>query len=221
MSYQLILRQILECSIDQAGRRERLRIQLDKAFILRFQNNERMLKKLDFITPTLLKVLYLFHEDPAQEIHEREVARRARVSEGSANRVLRLLSEVKVLQRSRKGRMVFYRFNSKNAVARQFKVLFNVYSLNALVEQIRNSSKKIILFGSCSEGTDARESDVDLFILTNEKDKVRSSISDYQQRILKRISPIVVNSNEFVKLKKEDKPLYERILKGVTLWESE
>ncbi len=50
---------------------------------------------------------------------------------------------------------------------------------------------------------------------------MRSSISDYQQRILKRISPIVVNSNEFVKLKKEDKPLYERILKGVTLWESE
>jgi len=117
--------------------------------------------------------------------------------------------------------MVFYRFNSKNAVARQFKVLFNVYSLNALVEQIRNSSKKIILFGSCSEGTDAKESDVDLFILTNEKDKVRSSISDYQKSVLKRISPIVVNSNEFVKLKKEDKPLYERILKGVTLWESE
>ena len=180
-----------------------------------------MLKKLDFITPTLLKVLYLFHEDPVQEIHEREVARRARVSEGSANRVLRLLSEVKVLQRNRRGRMVFYRFNSKNAVARQFKVLFNVYSLNALVEKIRNSSKKIILFGSCSEGTDAKESDVDLFILTNEKDKVRSSISDYQKSVLKRISPIVVNSNEFVKLKKEDKPLYERILNGVTLWESE
>jgi len=33
-----------------------------------------MLKKLDFITPTLLKVLYLFHEDPLQEMHEREVA---------------------------------------------------------------------------------------------------------------------------------------------------
>lgn len=194
---------------------------MNKAFILGFQNNEHMLKKLDFITPTLLKILYLFHEDPVREIHEREVARRAGVSEGSANRVLRLLSEIKVLERSRRGRMVFYRFNSKNALARQFKVLFNVYSLNGLVEQIRDSSKKIILFGSCSEGADAKGSDVDLFILTNEKDEVRSSISDYQKRILKRISPIVVNSNEFVKLKKEDKPLYERILKGVTLWESE
>jgi len=36
-----------------------------------------MLKKLDFITPTLLKVLYLFHEDPLQEMHEREGGERA------------------------------------------------------------------------------------------------------------------------------------------------
>lgn len=176
--------------------------------------------KLDFITPTLLKILYLFHEEPMRELHEREVVRKARVSKGSANKILRKLSEIKVLNRSKRGRMVFYSLNMKNAVARQFKVLFNVYSLNELIEEIKQDCKRIILFGSCSEGTDVKESDVDLFILTNEKNRVKSIVNTYQ-KAGKRIAPIIVNSNEFIKLRREDKPLYDRILKGILLWESE
>jgi predicted nucleotidyltransferase len=179
-----------------------------------------MPNKLDFITPTLLKILYLFHENPMQELHEREVVRKAKVSKGSANNILRKLSEIKVLNRNKRGRMVFYSLNMKNAVARQFKVLFNVYSLNELVEEIKQDCKRIILFGSCSEGTDVKESDVDLFILTNEKNRVKSIVNTYQ-KAGKRIAPIIVNSNEFIKLRREDKPLYDRILKGILLWESE
>jgi predicted nucleotidyltransferase len=179
-----------------------------------------MPEKLDFITPTLLKVLYLFHEDPMRELHEREVVRQAKVSKGSANKILRRLSEVGILSGERRGRMVFYNLNIKNAVARQFKVLFNVYSLNDLVEEIKQDCKKIILFGSCSEGTDVKESDVDLFVLTNEKDKIKLKISAYR-KAEKRIAPIIFDSTEFAKLRKEDKPLYDRILRGIILWESE
>ena len=179
-----------------------------------------MLNKLDFITPTLLKVLYMFHEKPREELHEREVVRRTGISEGSANKILRKLSEVEVLERDKKGRMVFYRLNMKNAVARQFKVLFNVYSLNKLVNEIKQDSKKVMLFGSCSEGTDTEESDIDLFILTNEKNVVGSKISSYQGTD-RKIAPIIVNSNEFVQLRKNDKPLYDRVLKGIVLWETE
>jgi DNA-binding MarR family transcriptional regulator len=71
------------------------------------QNNGRMPEKLDFITPTMLKILYVFHGDPLRELHEREVVRQARVSKGSANKILRRLSEVGVLNRERRGRMVF------------------------------------------------------------------------------------------------------------------
>jgi len=179
-----------------------------------------MLKKLDFITPTVLKVLYIFHRDPMQELHEREVVRRAKVSEGSANKILRGLSEAGILERRRAGRMVFYRFNVRSPVARQFKVLFNVYSLQGLVDQLRVYCKRIILFGSCAEGLDVGESDVDLFVLTQEKNEVMGKISAYQGNLDRTLSPIVVNANEFAKLKREDRPLYERIMKGIVLWES-
>jgi predicted nucleotidyltransferase len=179
-----------------------------------------MPNKLDFITPTLLRVLYVFHEKPMQELHEREVVRRAGISKGSANMILRKLSEIDVLTRDKKGRMVFYSLNMENAVARQFKVLFNVYSLNELVNEIKKYCKKIILFGSCSEGTDTEESDVDLFILTNEKNKINPKVNSYQ-KAERRIAPVIVNSNEFVALRRKDRPLYDRILKGITLWETE
>jgi predicted nucleotidyltransferase len=179
-----------------------------------------MLNKLDFITPTLLRVLYTFHEKPHEELHEREVVRRTGISEGSANKILRKLSKVDMLERDKKGRMVFYRLNMKSAVARQFKVLFNVYSLNELVNEIKQHSKKITLFGSCSEGTDTEESDIDLFILTKEKNTVSSRINSYQGTD-RKITPIAVNSNEFVELRKKDKPLYDRILKGIVLWDAE
>jgi predicted nucleotidyltransferase len=108
-----------------------------------------------------------------------------------------------------------------NAVARQFKVLFNVYSLNKLVERIKQDCKTAILFGSCSDGTDSKGSDVDLFILTNEKSKVIARVSVYQSKIGKKIAPIIVNANELVRLKNGDEPLHERIFKGIVLWESE
>ncbi len=179
-----------------------------------------MPKKLDFITPTTLKILYVFHEDTMRELHEREVVRKAKVSKGSANKILRKLSEIGILNREKRGRMVFYRLNIKNAVARQFKVLFNVYSLHDLVEEIKQDCKRIILFGSCSEGTDVKESDIDLFILTSEKDIVKRKVSAYG-KTGRRIAAIIVDSNEFAKIRKEDKPLHDRILKGIILWESE
>jgi predicted nucleotidyltransferase len=179
-----------------------------------------MPNKLDFITPTILKVLYVFHENPLLELHEREVVRKAVVSKGSAGSILRKLGEIRVLKSKRRGRMVFYSLNMKNAVAKQFKVLFNVYALNKLVDEIKRESKKVILFGSCSEGTDTEESDVDLFVLTNEKNLVNSRVGSYEG-VDRRIAPIIANSTEFVQLRKNDKPLYDRILKGIVLWEME
>jgi len=180
-----------------------------------------MLKKLDFVTPTVLRVMYVFHGDPMRELHEREVVRRARVSEGSANSILRRLSEEGVLERRRVGRMVFYRLNDGSAVARQFKVLFNVYSLQGLVDRVKAHSRRIVLFGSCAEGLDVKGSDVDLLILTQEKREVLEEVSAYQKGLDRRLSPIVVSANEFARLKREDKPLHERIERGIVLWESE
>jgi predicted nucleotidyltransferase len=177
--------------------------------------------KLDFITPTLVTVLELFLSDPMQEYHEREVIRKTRVSKGSANRILRLLSGLGFLSRERKGRMVFYRLNRSEAVVRQFKVLATVYALKELIDRVKEECRRIVLFGSCAQGTDTKDSDIDLFVLTSTKTSVRKSIGDFGRKSERKITPIVADVNEFARMKREDKTFYDNIERGILLWEKE
>ena len=180
-----------------------------------------MPEKLDFITPTFMKVLGLFLSDAMGEYHEREVMRKSNVSKGSASRILHQLACLSFLTRTRKGRMVFYRFNDKEAVARQFKIVANVFALKKLTDRIRDDSRRIVLFGSCAQGTDVKGSDMDLFVLTSEKTVIRRVISEFNKHSDRNAAPIIVDANDFVRLRREDKPLHENIERGIPLWEKE
>ena len=180
-----------------------------------------MPEKLNFITPTTMKVLEFFFLNNTEEFHEREVVRRVEISKGSGNKILNKLWELDFLERNRKGRMVFYKLNMKNPVVMQFKILSNIYSLKNFLDDIRFNCKKVILFGSCSNGTDTKESDIDVFILTDEKSKMKRIVNNFNKESERKMSPIIMNSNELVELKRKDEPLYERIFKGIVLWERE
>jgi predicted nucleotidyltransferase len=177
--------------------------------------------KLDFMTPTLITVFELFLSDPMGEYHEREVVRIAKVSKGSANKMLRVLAGQGFLTRERKGRMVFYKLNRAEAVVKQFKTLSNVYLLKGLMDRMKGECRRIVLFGSCAEGTDTKDSDIDLFVLTSTKNTVKRKIRDFNRASDRKVTPIVIDTNEFTKLKREDKPLYENVQRGIVLWEKE
>jgi len=175
---------------------------------------------MNFLTPTTFKVLKYFFADPHSEYHEREVIRKTGISKGSANRILRRLTEIALLNRSEKGRMVFYTLNSDDPFIKQMKILDNIWALRSATGMLKENARKIILFGSCAEGTDTSESDIDLFILSDKKINIMEHISDYNRISEKKISPIIVNIDEFIKMKKSDRPLFERIDRGIILWES-
>ncbi len=175
---------------------------------------------LDFITPTVLLVLDHFFAHPAEEFHEREIIRATGVSKGSANRILRKLAKLAILQRTEKGRMVFYRLSASDPFVKQMKAAENVWTLRPLTESLKTSSHKVILFGSCAEGSDLASSDIDLLIITGEKAASISRISSFNQAAPRRISPIILSMDEFIRMRREDPPLYERIDRGIVLWET-
>jgi predicted nucleotidyltransferase len=175
---------------------------------------------LDFLTPTALLVLDHFFAHPAEEFHEREVIRTIGVSKGSANRILRQLADLAILQRTEKGRMVFYRLSSVDPFVKQLKAAENTWTLRPFVAGLKASARKVILFGSCAEGTDAGSSDIDMLILTADKPTVRSRVSEFNAVFPRPISPIILDLDEYAKLRKEDPPLFERIDRGIVLWET-
>jgi len=176
---------------------------------------------MNFITGTSIRVLALLASDPMREFYQREVAREAGISTGAANQILRILAEKEIVTREKRGRMFFYRYNILNPVARYLKIFLNINELDGLVKQLKQYCKRVVLFGSAAEGSDAKDSDFDLLVLTGDKETARSIINRYGSKIDRKISPIIVNAREFVELRSKDKPLYTRILRGITLWQTE
>ena len=152
---------------------------------------------------------------------EREIVRNAKISKGSANKILRRLAELSLLQRQKKGRMVFYRLNTGDPSVRQLKIMRNVWNLREFVDQTKDRAQMIILFGSCAEGTDVRGSDIDVLILTGEKKFARDNVSRFNEKNDREISPIIFDAIEFATLNREDEPLYDRIGRGIILWQYE
>ena len=178
-------------------------------------------QQLDFLTPTFMTVLSFFLADPFSEYYEREVARKTGVSRGSAHNILVLLAKVNFLTRQEKGRMLIYKLNLKEPTVKQLKITVDTFALKTLIDKLKAETQKVMLFGSCAQGTDTKDSDIDLLVITSERDVVKKIISQFNQNHERRIVAILVDVNGFVRLKNEDKPLYENIQRGIVLWEQE
>ncbi len=173
------------------------------------------------VTPTIQSILELLTRDPMKQFYQREIAKEAKISVGAANKLLDELVKQELIILEKRGKMFFYRINLKSPVARQFKILFNIMLLDSLVKVLKDHCKRIVLFGSCAEGTDVKESDIDLFVLTQEKDFVIKTINKHEKEIGRRIAPIVLNTIEWTNIKRKDRSLYDNISKGLVLWEEE
>ena len=162
--------------------------------------------KLGFITPTVMQILEFFLENSQNEYHQREIVRKTGVSKGSAGKILKLLTDIGFLSREERGRLAIYRLNQNEATVKQFKVLLNVFALKLLTDKLKENSKRIMLFGSCAQGLDTKESDIDLLVVTEEKEVAGKTISEYNKKSQRRVAPITVNMNEYISLKREDSP---------------
>ncbi|MEK6981363.1 MAG: nucleotidyltransferase domain-containing protein [Candidatus Micrarchaeota archaeon] len=175
-----------------------------------------MFKKLNLLSKTEVKILnFILEQD--EEMYERKIAKKAKVSVGSANSVLKKFTKENLVEKRKLGRMTLYKRNDKSARVRQLKISMVVEFLEKeIVEKIKLFSRQVILFGSCAEGTNTSDSDIDLFILSSEKSKVFEAIQKFS-----KVSPLILNSLEYSNLMEKDKPLYQRINKGIFIWDDQ
>ena len=170
-------------------------------------------------TAATFAVLEVLGADPNTSLHVRKVAEKAKVSTGSASTTLRALESSGLLTVEEKGNMKFYRINLTDPRARQLKVLFNVYRLKPLADRLKNETDRVILFGSAADGTDSIESDVDIFILTQDETVVKEILRKFQREYDRPLSPIIMSANNYARLRRRDTSLYQNIARGRVLWE--
>lgn len=164
------------------------------------------------------RVLRFLARHIGQSFYEREIVEATGVSRSAVNLATRSLCKAGLLLRERRGRMNFYAADDRHPFVRQFKVLDTVARLEPLLRELRPLARQIVLFGSCAEGTDTMDSDVDLFILTPNRSRVMAVISHHPMD--RPVQPVVVDNQGMVLLKEQDRAFYAQIQRGIMLWEA-
>jgi predicted nucleotidyltransferase len=139
------------------------------------------------------------------------------------NSYLRSLARKKVIEEKKVGRTYVYslipgNWSSKNA--------FNSYALEraglfsdnnrtislALKEIPEEYAELVMLFGSYSRGTQRKDSDIDLLIVSSDKEKVDIAITSIRRRHGLELRPVIIPKAEFAKIKNENKELWNSLI---------
>ena len=168
------------------------------------------------ITPLGMAILTFLARNPEQEFYMRELAKSIKKSIGGTHKVLRSLHTMGFVIEKKSGKNIYYRVNTANPSVKNFKIFMTTTELNPLINELKKTAEKIILFGSCATGEDTSDSDIDLFILTQDAQKVNEYLK--KKHLERKIQAVVVNAAGLVKLKEKDKAFYQEINKGMVLW---
>lgn len=178
-----------------------------------------MFQIMNIFSKPSLKIICFLGRRYRDQYHTRELVRRLEIGLGSASRYLRILENQELVIKEEKGKLSLYKANMENPLLKELKIVLTMTEIDGLIKNLKNVSSQIILFGSCADGEDSNESDIDLFILTDKEKQTNKILDHYQNSIKRRISPIILNDMEFRTLSQKDKPFYSRIKKGKILHE--
>lgn len=182
-----------------------------------------MKKQLDFKEKLLnrvpLKIFSYLCRGSHAPHYEREIARTVDVSIGTTNQTLKLLLNLGIVKREKKGQLYLYRVMADNPVVQEFKKFDNILDLTGLVSRIKDLCNKIVLYGSCATGEDTIESDIDLFIIGREKGEILSEIRKETRQIKREIKAVIVSIEEYLSMRNKKEVFLEEVDRGIVLWE--
>ncbi|MEI7718979.1 MAG: nucleotidyltransferase domain-containing protein [archaeon] len=82
----------------------------------------------------------------------------------------------------------------------------------ALKEIPEEDTELIMIFGSYSKGIPGADSDIDLIIVSENKEKVDVDLTSIRRRYNLKIHPIIIPKTEFIKIKNENKELWASLV---------
>ncbi len=167
------------------------------------------------------RVFSFFSQHPSDEFHLQELVRRVDLSLRPTHEITRKMEQEDILQSRRMGNLKIFHLNADNPVAKQLRIVEVIVALSPLLERIKPICDRIVLFGSCADGTFTPDSDVDLFVITKNKEKVISIINGLTVGEQELPINIVAESYQgVVHMKKKNDVLWGRIERGINLYEA-
>lgn len=160
-------------------------------------------------------ILNYLADSHVQSFFGTEIAEKNKLSAGGVHNALVKLKEKNFVLIEERGRMKFYKINSENILMKQYRTAHLLNKLRKFIDDMKKVSIEAILFGSGARGEYGKDSDIDLFILTNSKEEALDLVRVYQKKYA--IKAIVKTPNEWQELEIKEPEFYGEIKRGIKL----
>ena len=163
--------------------------------------------------------LKLFFEEPNREFHLRELARLMRKNPVTVKKYLESAVKLNILKRRKERGLELYSSNTEDFYYKEYKKIYNRLKFieSGLLDYLKEEFHlpTILLFGSYARGEDNRNSDVDVFVLSEVKKT--PDLSNFEKKINRTIQMHIFNRKGFEAAKKTNKDLINNIINGTIL----
>src|SRR5574337_526452 len=174
------------------------------------------------INQTTLKILGLYLDDYKKSLHLREISRETKIDVKAIQLQLKKVEKINVLSSIIRGRDKDYRLSLNNVTTKYYLVMAEIFvsiiylkknfMIKKIVGEIENKiHDPLILFGSFAKGTYTKESDVDVFIISDKKIST-SSIIEATNMVGREISLKSANRQQFLEGLRNNDPLIKEVV---------
>lgn len=176
------------------------------------------------VKTTHQKVLSLFLAHPTCSFYGSEISQRAGISIGQMSKVLNDLFKAGLVTKERRGKTELYNIVAESPPLKTYKVLNTILSITSLVKDLKEFSKRVVLYGSCAKGTNIEESDLDLLVVSSKREKILDALSRHPSDNyygFSEIRPVIKKPSEWAVLEENDPVFFNEVQKGILLFERE
>lgn len=160
-------------------------------------------------------ILNFLADYPAQSFLGAEIVKRKKISAGGAHNALKELKEKNFTALEERGRIKLWKINADNILVKQHRAAHLLDKLGKFISGIKKVSIEAILFGSGARGEYSKGSDIDIFILTHDKNGAREAIESYIKKY--PIKAVIKTPNEWQELEVEEPEFYGEVKRGIKL----
>lgn len=165
-----------------------------------------------------LKILDYLTAAPKGKGFISQIARDIGISKGEVSKSVKVLKDGGLIFSEQSGRNMVCYVDRRLPFFVHLRMAFNLLEIAPQVTVLRPWADKIVLFGSCANGTDTTDSDIDLLVIARDKEKIQKAT--WKIKLSRPAQWIIKTPSEYVVLNSQEKVFAGEISKGIVLWEA-
>lgn len=165
------------------------------------------------------KILDLFLLNPDVSYYGREISKKIKTSIGATSMALRVLEKSRILLSEKKGKTSLYSLCMDIPYLDRLKVLNSMLLVEPMVEELRPISRKVILYGSYSSGEFNKDSDLDLFVISENRKEAIKITDNFRKKTGLPVNAVIKNQVEWMQFDKKEPEFFQELNAGIVLWE--